>query len=93
MTQIPKSVAAHIRALQAQLAAAAPPQGAVPATTIADSIVALLSALTEDDIARMSPVQRQRFAYLCRHWGIEAGRPPPPRSGVLTRLQRGDRGH
>ena len=58
-------------------------------------IIGLFEALDRDDMERLAPATRERFAQLCRHWARIAERPEPqqeartePRSGVLADLQR-----
>jgi hypothetical protein len=58
-------------------------------------IVALLGGLRPEDIDQASPVQRQQFAALARHWAQLAERrqdqQQPPASGILSDLKDGKR--
>jgi hypothetical protein len=61
---------------------------------IADKITALFNVLTREEVDAMPPVERRRFADLCRHWAHFAElrpRPHTPQSGVLAELRRGRR--
>ena len=60
---------------------------------IADRIITFLDSLSREELDRLPPVQRQRFAALCHHWWQLAERPPKePKAGVLSALKNGDRG-
>lgn len=59
---------------------------------VADKIAALFNALTREEVDAMPPVERRRFADLCRHWADFAELRPrllEPKSGVLSDLERG----
>jgi hypothetical protein len=58
---------------------------------VADKITALFNALTREEVDAMPPVERRRFADLCRHWANFADVRPHhgPQSGVLADLRRG----
>lgn len=58
-------------------------------------IIGLFEQLEREDLGRLAPATRERFAQLCQHWARIAERPEPqreartePRSGVLADLQR-----
>ncbi len=64
--------------------------------SVADKIAALFNALTREEVDAMPPVERRRFADLCRHWADFAEIRPrevksqvKSRSGVLADLGRG----
>ena len=60
--------------------------------SIADKITALFNALTREEVDAMPPIERRRFADLCRHWANFADLRPrgqTPQSGVLADLKRG----
>lgn len=60
--------------------------------TIAAKVAALLTAIRRQDVEKLSPAERQRFASLCRHVAALAEQPPPPsKSGVLYELKAGCR--
>jgi hypothetical protein len=62
--------------------------------SVADKIAALFGALTREEVDAMPPVDRRRFADLCRHWADFADLRPQgvrPLSGVLADLRRGQR--
>jgi hypothetical protein len=56
-------------------------------------IAALLEALTIPDVEATAPAMRSRFAAYARYWAeiADPSKPPPPKSGVLGDLSRGDR--
>jgi hypothetical protein len=59
---------------------------------VAEKIAALFNALSREEVDALSPVERRRFADLCRHWADFAELRPRPRnplSGVLADLKRG----
>jgi hypothetical protein len=59
---------------------------------IADRIIAFLDSLNREELERLPPARRQKFAALCHHWAQLAERPPKePRAGVLSALKNGDR--
>jgi hypothetical protein len=59
---------------------------------IADKIAALLDGLSREDLDRLPPARRQKFAALCHHWAQLAERPPKePKAGILSSLKNGDR--
>jgi hypothetical protein len=51
----------------------------------------LLNTMTPADVEAMSPIERRRFAELCRHWARLAERPrtDPRDSDVLAELKQG----
>jgi hypothetical protein len=60
--------------------------------SVAAKIAALFNALTREEVDAMPPVERRRFADLCRHWADFAEIRPRevgPQSGVLADLRRG----
>ncbi|MBO0763489.1 MAG: hypothetical protein J2P50_02695 [Hyphomicrobiaceae bacterium] len=60
--------------------------------SVADKIIALLGALTREEVDALPPIERRRFADLCRHWADFADACPEgvrPLSGVLADLRRG----
>jgi hypothetical protein len=64
---------------------------------IASKIVSLLGKLSRQDIDELPPIERQRFAQLCRHWAAIADRRADEhlqrqQGGVLGDLGRGQRG-
>jgi hypothetical protein len=64
------------------------------AMSIAGKITALFGALTREEVDAMPPVERRRFADLCRHWADFSDLRPrgaDPQSGVLADLRRGFR--
>lgn len=63
--------------------------------SVLDKIAALLASLAPDDVNALSPVERRRFADLCRHWAAIAERPSvmPPKAGVLLDLRNGTPRH
>jgi hypothetical protein len=57
--------------------------------SVAGKITALFNALTREEVDAMPPIERRRFADLCRHWADLADRRPrtsEPQSGVLADL-------
>jgi hypothetical protein len=57
---------------------------------IVDKVSALLDALTPGDVQALPPIQRRRFADLCRHWADLADRrEDAPKTGVLSDLKSG----
>ena len=57
-----------------------------------EKITALLSGLRPEDLDLASPVQRQQFADLCRHWaGLAELRNEITKPGILGDLKNGDR--
>jgi hypothetical protein len=60
--------------------------------TIAAKVASLLTTIRRHDLDVLSPVERQRFASLCRYVaGMAEPSPPPPVSGVLCELKAGRR--
>jgi hypothetical protein len=62
--------------------------------TVAARIAALLDGLTVAQLNLLPPVDRRRFADLCRQWHELADRPsrsPAPKGGVLSDLRAGQR--
>jgi hypothetical protein len=60
--------------------------------SVAEKIAALFNALSREEVDALSPVERRRFADLCRHWADFAEIRPrahAPQSGVLEDLRRG----
>jgi hypothetical protein len=61
---------------------------------IADRIIAFLDGLSSEELDKLPPAHRQKFAALCHHWWQLAERPPKSterRDGVLSRLKSGER--
>ena len=57
-----------------------------------ERITALLEGLRSEDVDAASPVQRQQFAALCRHWaGLAELRNEVSKPGILSDLKNGDR--
>jgi hypothetical protein len=57
-----------------------------------EKITALLGGLRSEDIDQASPVQRQQFAALCRHWaGLAEQRNEVTKAGILSALKDGER--
>lgn len=56
-------------------------------------IAALLEALTTQDVDAAPPALRSRFAQYCRYWAqiADPSKPPPPKSGILSKLRDGER--
>jgi hypothetical protein len=66
-------------------------------------ITALLEGLSAEALDKASPLQRQQFSELCRHWHLQAERrladrivedaktALEPKSGILRDLKRGQR--
>jgi hypothetical protein len=60
--------------------------------TIAGKVAALLTEIRRQDVEELSPVDRQRFASLCRYVAALAEPSPrPTQSGVLCELKAGRR--
>jgi hypothetical protein len=60
--------------------------------TIASKVAALLTEIRRQDVEELSPVERQRFASLCRYVAALAEPPVrPAESGVLYELKAGRR--
>ncbi|HWE17892.1 MAG TPA: hypothetical protein VG758_12035 [Hyphomicrobiaceae bacterium] len=60
--------------------------------TIAAKVAALLTKIRRQDVEELSPVERQRFASLCRYVATLAEPPArPAQSGVLCELKVGSR--
>jgi hypothetical protein len=60
--------------------------------TIATKVVALLAAMTKQDVEGLAPAERQRLVSLCRHVAALAERAPSlSQSGVLSELDAGRR--
>lgn len=58
-----------------------------------EKTIAFLDGLSREDLDRLPPARRQKFAALCHHWAKLAERPPKePKTGVLSALKNGDRG-
>ena len=60
--------------------------------SVAEKIAALFNALTREEVDALPPVERRRFADLCRHWADFAEIRPRElgsQSGVLADLRRG----
>jgi hypothetical protein len=55
--------------------------------------IAFLDNLTLEELDRLPPAQRRRFASLCHHWAQLAERrgEQQPKSGVLSKLKDGER--
>ena len=59
---------------------------------LATKVSALLTAITPADVEALPPIQRRRFADLCRHVASLAERAEPEaKAGVLARLSQGER--
>jgi hypothetical protein len=60
---------------------------------LAVHVADLLERLGRQEVEEMPPVERQRFADLCRHWADVADRPANtrPPAGVLFDLSTGAR--
>jgi hypothetical protein len=70
---------------------------------VIQKITALLEGLSGEDLDKATPLQRQQFSELCRHWHLLAERrladqivedaksALEPKSGVLSALKRGQR--
>jgi len=58
---------------------------------VAAKISALLDGLSLEQLNELPPVERRRFAALCRHWHHLADRPQKadPKAGVLADLRDG----
>jgi hypothetical protein len=57
-----------------------------------EKIAALLGGLRPEDLDQASPVQRQQFAALCRHWaGLAELRNQVKKPGILSDLKNGER--
>ena len=58
---------------------------------VAAKISALLNGLTTDQLDQLSPVERRKFAEICRHWSQLADRPQKAatKAGVLADLNDG----
>jgi hypothetical protein len=55
-------------------------------------LIALFEALTAADLEAARPVDLERFAALCRHWGSLAElRNEVTKPGILSELKNGDR--
>jgi hypothetical protein len=61
---------------------------------LVDRTAAMLEALTAADIAELPPAERRRFADICRRCAglAEPRGANPPKAGVLSDLQQGQRG-
>jgi len=60
--------------------------------TIAAKVASLLTTIRRQDLDVLSPVERQRFASLCRYVArLAEPSPRPPESGVLCELKSGRR--
>jgi hypothetical protein len=59
---------------------------------IATKVAALLAALRKQDVDELPPVERRRFADLCRHVAkLAEPEGDPPKDGVLHDLKAGPR--
>jgi hypothetical protein len=59
---------------------------------LAARVAELLGSLTAADVDALPPVERRRFADLCRHVADLAERDESaPKAGVLARLSQGER--
>jgi hypothetical protein len=57
-----------------------------------ERIIALLGGLRSEDIDNASPILRQQFAALCRHWASLAElRNEATKPGILRDLKDGER--
>ncbi len=58
---------------------------------VAARIAALLDGLTPAQLDLLPPVERRRFAELCRHWHKLADKPAAaaPKAGILSDLRNG----
>ena len=60
--------------------------------TIATKVAALLGTIRKQDVEGLSPIERRRFADLCRYFArLAEPRHDPPKVGVLYDLKAGDR--
>jgi hypothetical protein len=58
--------------------------------SVIEKTIALLGGLTPADVQELPPVQRRRFADICRHWADLAERrlyDATPKAGVLSDLR------
>ena len=59
---------------------------------LAAKVADLLAGLTPADVQALPPIQRRRFADMCRHWAALADHnDDKPKAGVLARLSEGER--
>jgi hypothetical protein len=57
-----------------------------------EKIAALMGGLRLEDLDHASPIQRQHFAALCRHWAdLAERRNEVTKAGILGELKNGDR--
>ena len=58
---------------------------------LAQKVSDLLSALTAADVEALPPIQRRRFADVCRHWAALAAREEKdaPKAGFIAELADG----
>jgi hypothetical protein len=60
--------------------------------TIATKVAALLGTIRRQDVEALPPVERRRFAELCRHVArLAEPQSTPPKAGVLYDLKVGRR--
>jgi hypothetical protein len=60
--------------------------------TIATKVAALLGTIRKQDVEQLPPVERRRFADLCRHVArLAEPKDGPPKAGVLYDLKDGHR--
>jgi hypothetical protein len=58
--------------------------------SVIEKTVALLDALTLNDVQALPPAQRRRFADICKHWArLAESRVESPKVGILSDLKRG----
>jgi hypothetical protein len=56
--------------------------------TIATKVAALLGAIRSQDVEELAPVERRRFADLCRYVArLAEPQSDPPKAGVLLQLK------
>lgn len=60
-------------------------------------VMGLFEVVTREEVERMAPTTRLKFAQLCRHWAAVAEQPPAKAAsrtpGILADLRGGERGH
>ncbi|HEY7549534.1 MAG TPA: hypothetical protein VH913_08460 [Hyphomicrobiaceae bacterium] len=60
--------------------------------TIASKVAVLLGTLRRQDVEQLPPVERRRFADLCRYVaGLAETHDDPPKAAVLNPLKAGQR--
>jgi hypothetical protein len=57
-----------------------------------EKTIAFLDNLTREELDRLPPAHRQKFAALCHHWWqLAERRREQPKAGVLSKLKDGER--